>query len=179
VISSSAKPSGRITERSAAPTSDPSGRRREARTAGGLEGRKRRWRASDHHPNRRRPELVERTAVRRRGDRVTRTSWWVASAARRNCSVTASRIERVVRTISLRGSDARRASARLNSEPPKTFRRRRPSAQGGCRHAARRAARSSPPLTPSPASPPMTMQSRAPARHPASAVDKAPRNGQR
>ena len=45
---------------------------------------------ADHEADRRRPELVERTAVRRRGSWCsTRMSCWVASVPRPNCWVTA------------------------------------------------------------------------------------------
>ena len=59
-------------------------------------GRKRGWRASDHEADRRRPELVERTAVRHRGSWCsTRTSCWVASVPRPNCWVMARTIDGV------------------------------------------------------------------------------------
>ena len=57
------------------------------------------------------------------------------------------------------------------------FRRRRPSAPGGCRHAATPAARSSRLLTPSPSPRPATKRSPAPARHPAASIGRALHSG--
>ena len=84
----------------------------------------------------------------------------------------------IVRTVSVAQSDAERGFGRQESASAGCLKPRPPSAPGGCRHAARPAARSSPHLTPSPSPPPATKRSPGPARHPVATVGRAPRNGQ-